>query len=89
LNAVLGTATQESEMQRVIIVIKSSPNSLTLLPVEKKVFEWDVDEFSFSQEALDYIELLMTMQRAFTVGTSEALEYSNKRMEIAASALSA
>jgi hypothetical protein len=46
-----------------------------------------MDEFSFSQKALEYIELLMTMQRAFTVDTSEAIEYSNKRMQIVASAM--
>ena len=75
-------------MEKAIIVIKSSPNTLIPQQVEKRVFEWDMDEFLFSQEALDYIELLMTMQRAFTVDTSEALEYSNKRMEVVAAALS-
>jgi len=69
-------------MKIAIIVIKSSPNALLPLPVEKKVFKWDMDEFDYSEEAFNYIQVLMMQQRAFTVDTSEALDYSNRRMNI-------
>lgn len=66
-----------------MIVIKSEPNSLIPLPEEKKVFEWDLDKYDYSEEAFEYINLLVAMNRSFTVNTSEALEYKNKRKEIA------
>ena len=69
-------------MKNAIIVIKSSPNSLIPLPVEKRVFEWDMETATYSEEAMHYIEILMAGQRAFTVDTSEASEYDARRVDI-------
>ena len=69
-------------MRLATIQIKSTPNSSTPLPEETKYFDWDIDEFDYSEEAFNYIQLIMMMQRAFTVRTTEARDYSKERMEI-------
>ena len=69
-------------MSKEIIVIKSTPNCIIPRPVERKVFEWDSDEFCYSQEAFDYIEKLMMSNCAFTVDTSIAKDYSDRQMAI-------
>lgn len=72
------------DMKEGIVVIRSTPNSLVPLKPEKKVFKWNLDEYDYSDDAMKYIELLMMEQRAFTVDTSEAVDYSNRRIDIVA-----
>ena len=69
-------------MKESFIIIKSKPNTLIPLSTEKKVFKWDANVFSHSQEALDYIELLIMENRSFTVKTSATFDYDNLRIDI-------
>lgn len=69
-------------MRLATIQIKSTPNTLTPLPEVTKYFDWDMDELGYSEEAFNYINLLMMMHQSFTVRTTEARDYSKKRAEI-------
>lgn len=53
-----------------IVVITSRPNSLVYSKETRQVFEWDTDEYSHSEDALNHIELLMMSNHSFEVRTA-------------------
>lgn len=62
--------------------IKSEYNTLIPLPQESRFFEYDENACFYSQEALDYIQLLLSEGRSFHVRTSDTCEIEKRREEI-------